>query len=115
MLLNAVAATAGTVRKALVDQGFKKAVVEHGAALGIEVEIVERNPDQRGFVPQPIRWIVEQTGGILMFFRRLVRDYEHQPSSSACWVHWAMIDVMFRRLTRRRLPSPWRDPVVVGA
>jgi transposase len=115
MLLNAVAATTDTVKKALVDQGFKNAVVEHGATLGIDVEIVERNPDQRGFVPQPIRWIVEQTNGILMFFRRLVRDYEHQPSSSACRVHWAMIDVMSRRLTRRQPPPPWRDPVVVGA
>jgi transposase len=115
MLLNAVAATTDTVKKALVDQGFKNAVVEHGATLGIDVEIVERNPDQRGFVPQSIRWIVEQTNGILMFFRRLVRDYEHQPSSSACRVHWAMIDVMSRRLTRRQPPPPWRDPVVVGA
>lgn len=40
--------TGGTVRKALVDQGFKRAVVAHGTALGIDVEIVERNPQDRG-------------------------------------------------------------------
>jgi hypothetical protein len=57
-LLDKVVAT-GTVSKALVDQGFKSSVVEHGAKLGIDVEIVERNPEDKGFVPQPIRWRVE--------------------------------------------------------
>jgi transposase len=58
--LDRVAAQADTVEKALVDQGFKNAVVAHGAGLGIDVEIIERNPsDQgKGFVPQPKRWVV---------------------------------------------------------
>jgi transposase len=110
-LLDAVAERTDTVKKALVDQGFKSAVVAHGDGLGIDVEIVRRNPDQRGFVPQPIRWVVEQTNGILMWFRRLVRDYEHLTASSASRVYWAMIDVMSRRLTRHHAPT-WRDPVV---
>ncbi|GAA0402308.1 hypothetical protein Acor_60190 [Acrocarpospora corrugata] len=82
-LLGRVAAsTEGTVTKALADQGFKNAVVAHGAGLGIDVEIVERNPADKGFVPQPKRCVVEQTYGILMFHRRLVRDVEHLPASS---------------------------------
>ncbi|MFB9720519.1 IS5 family transposase [Planobispora longispora] len=100
------AVTEGAVTKALVDQGFKNTVVAHGAGRGIEVDIVERNPAGKGFVPQPKRWIVEQTYGILMFHRRLVRDYEHRPSSSESRVYWAMTDVMSRRLTRAA-PS-WR-------
>ncbi|MDH6709521.1 hypothetical protein P3T27_006269 [Kitasatospora sp. MAA19] len=75
-LLDKVAAGTSRVTKALVDQGFKKTVADHGAGLGIAVEIVERNPVDRGFVPQPIRWRVEQTNGILMLHRRLVRDYD---------------------------------------
>ena len=55
----------GTVRKALVDQGFKSSVVSYGAAVGMDVQVVERNPADRGFVPQPKRWVVEQTFGIL--------------------------------------------------
>ncbi|MEU1535911.1 hypothetical protein [Streptomyces fagopyri] len=49
---------------------INKAVVEHGS-LGIDVEIVVRNPAARGasFVPQAKRWIVEQMLGILMLFR----------------------------------------------
>ena len=108
-LLNRVAAqNGGTVTKALVDQGFKNTVVAHGAGLGIEVEIVERNPAERGFVPQRKRWIVEQTYGTLMLHRRLVRDYEHLPASSESRVYWAMTDVMSRRLTRQPAPS-WRS------
>ena len=108
-LLDRVAAgTEGAVTKALADQGFKNTVVAHGAGLGIDVEIVERNPTGnqigKGFVPQPRRWVVEQTYGILMFHRRLVRDYEHLPASSESRVYWAMTDVMSRRLTRGTAP-----------
>ena len=65
-----------------------------------------RNPADKGFVPQPKRWVVEQTYGILMFRRRLIRDYEHRPASSESRVYWAMTDVMCRRLTSAT-PS-WR-------
>lgn len=107
-LLNGVAAQTDTVKKALVDQGFRKSVVDHGATLGIDVEIVERNPADKGFVPQAKRWIVEQTNGILMFYRRLVRDYEHRLASSRSRVFWAITSVMARRLTSAIIPS-WRS------
>jgi hypothetical protein len=56
LLLDQVAEHAdGTVRKALVGQGFKNQVVAHGARLGIDVEIVQRNPQVKGLVPQPKR------------------------------------------------------------
>jgi transposase len=106
-LLDKVAAQGGTMRTALVDQGFKNSVVAHGATLGIDVQVVERNPADRGFVPQPRRWVVEQTFGILSLHRRLVRDYEHRLSSSASRVYWAMTDVMARRVTGTSAPS-WR-------
>jgi transposase len=106
-LLDRVASHTTTVRKALVGQGFKNSVVAHGATMGIDVQVVERNPAGRGFIPQPKRWVVEQTLGILSFHRRLVRDYEHRLSSSASRVYWAMTDVMARRLTGTSVPS-WR-------
>lgn len=106
-LLDRVAAQTGTVQKALVDQGFKNAVLAHGARVGIDVEIVERNPADIGFVPQPKRWVVEQTYGTLALHRRLVRDYEHRTASSESRVYWAMSDVMARRLTGTSTPT-WR-------
>ena len=107
-LLEQVAAHTGTVSKALVDQGFKSSVVAYGAAVGIDVGVVERNPADKGLVPQPKRWVVEQPSGILSFHRRLVRDYEHRLSSSASRVYRAMTDVMARRLTGTSVPS-WRN------
>ncbi|MFE2448935.1 IS5 family transposase [Streptomyces sp. NPDC021218] len=104
-LLTKVAAQSATVTKALVDQGFKNTVVEHGAGLGIDVEIVERNPQDKGFVPQPIRWRVEQTLGTLMLQRRLVRDYESDPRSSESRVYWAIAATMARRLTGTTTPT----------
>lgn len=108
LLDRVTARTDGSVTKALVDQGFKKTVVDHGATLGIDVEIVERNRADKGFVPIPKRWIVEQVNGTLMLHRRLVRDYEHLPASSESRVYWAMTDLMSRRLTRGLAPS-WRS------
>ncbi|WP_258016646.1 hypothetical protein [Streptomyces sp. AJS327] len=106
--------TGGTVRKALADRGFKNQVAVHATHLGIDVETAEHNPQDKGFVPQPKRWRVEQTCGILILHRRLVRDYEHRPSSSASRVRWAMTHVMVRRLTGANTPA-WRDPRAVSA
>ncbi|GAA0896529.1 MULTISPECIES: transposase [Streptomyces violaceusniger group] len=106
--LNKVAANTDSVQKALVDQGFKSAVVAHGEKVGIEVEIVERNPARTGFVPIPKRWIVERAYGILMLHRRLVRDYEHLPRSSESRVYWAMTAVILRRLTGTTAAA-WRS------
>lgn len=88
-----------TVSKAWVDQGFKNTVVAHGAGLGIDVEVVRRNPGDTGFVVQPKRYVVEQTNGTLMLDRRLVRDYEIEPASAESRVLWASTANMTRRLT----------------
>ncbi|KAF5999215.1 IS5 family transposase [Streptomyces sp. WAC00263] len=106
-LLDKVAADTDTVQKALVDQGFKTAVIDHGQKVGIDVEVVERNPAASGFVPQPKRWVVEQVNGIIMLHRRLVRDYEHRPASAESRVYWAISDRMARMLTATSTPT-WR-------
>lgn len=64
-------------------------------------------------MPQPKQWRVEQTFGILILHRRLVRDYEHRPASSASRVNWAMTHVMARRLTDANTHT-WRDPQAAG-
>ncbi|GHE45716.1 hypothetical protein GCM10017778_31840 [Streptomyces vinaceus] len=103
------------LEKALVDQGFKDEVLIDGALAGIDVEIVRRSPaDQgKGFIPQPKGWIVEQVNGTLMLHRRLAREYDHRPDTSASRVYWASISNMARRLTT---PSPaWRDTLGLAA
>jgi transposase len=107
-VLTRVAAVAPTVTKAWVDGGYNQKVVEHGAELGIDVEVVRREPGA-GFKVLPRRWVVERTFGWFMLHRRLVRDYETRQESSRTMIHWSIIGVMGRALTRTSTPS-WQDP-----
>ncbi|MER5846500.1 IS5 family transposase [Streptomyces sp. NPDC002012] len=108
-LIDTVAAEHPAIRKVWVDGGYRQHLVEHAAALGIDMEITQRKPGTRGFTPIPKRWAVERTYGWLMFHRRLARDYEALPTRSEAVIHLAMTDLMARRLTGETTVS-WRDP-----
>ncbi|WP_262387334.1 IS5 family transposase [Streptomyces sp. TRM49041] len=114
ILIEQVAAEHPAVRKTWVDGGYRRHLVEHAAALGIDMEIVQRNPRTRGFTPLPKRWTVERTYGWLMLHRRLARDYETLPARSEAMIHLAMTDLMARRLTgvlaRPHKATPTADP-----
>jgi transposase len=96
-----------TVTKAWVDQGFKNQFVEHAAAVGIDAEVVTRDPGTRGFSVVKRRWVVERTLGWSMLHRRLARDYETLPASSEAMIHTAMIDNTSKRITDETTPT-WR-------
>ena len=107
MLMDTVAASHPSVAKVWVDSGYKRSVIERGAAYGIDVEVVPKLEGQKGFQPLPKRWAVERTFGWLSLHRRLVRDYETLPNRSRTMIHWAMIDNMSRRLAGESTPT-WR-------
>ncbi|WP_435176473.1 transposase [Actinacidiphila sp. bgisy145] len=69
---------------------------------GRDLEIVRKEPDQRGFRVQSKRWAVERTFSWLTAHRRLTRDYEASPARSETMIRWAMTGIMVRRLTRGR-------------
>ncbi len=48
----------------------------------LEVEVIKRTDDVRGFKVLPRRWVVERTFGWLMQHGRLVRDYEQSEASA---------------------------------
>jgi transposase len=98
------------VTKAWVDSGYKRSVIERGAAAGIDVQVVAKDPKRKGFAPLPNRWAVERTFGWWMLHRRLVRDYETLPERSRTMIHWAMIDNMARTLTGQSTPTWRHDP-----
>lgn len=97
-----------SIIKAWADQGFKNQAIEHGAALGIDVEVVPRRPGVQGFHVLKRRWMVERTLGWLMMHRRLARDYETRASSSRAMIHLAMTDNLAKRITGETQPT-WRD------
>ena len=86
-VLDQAKATHPTITMAWVDTGFKNQFVEHAATLGVNAEVVHRNPETRGFQVLKRRWVVERTFGWLMFHRRLARDYETLPASSEAMIH----------------------------
>ena len=103
-----LAARHPAVSVAWADPGYQRSVAEAGAAAGIDVRVVRKEPGQKGFAPLPRRWAIERTIGWLMFHRRLARDYETLPERSAAMIFWAMTDNMSRRLTGETTPT-WRD------
>jgi len=65
---------------------------------GIDIEVMKRSDQTKGFVLLPKRWVVERTFGWLNRQRRLSKDYERKESSSEAFVHISMIDLMLKRL-----------------
>lgn len=96
-----------TLAKTWVDAGFKNKLVEHGATLGVDVEVVTKDPQVKGFSVVKRRWVVERTLGWIMQHRRLARDYEARADNSASMITIAMIDNLAKRLTAETTPT-WR-------
>lgn len=89
------------LRKLWVDSGYsgtKFADWVEEQRPKLEVEVVKRSDDVRGFKVVPRRWVVERTLGWLMLHRRLVRDYEKTALSATSWILIAMIGIMTRRI-----------------
>lgn len=65
------------------------------------LEVVTKRPEQTRFEGQKWRWIVARTLGWFGRYRRLSKDYEHNPASSEAWTYIAMI----HRMSRFSLPE----------
>jgi putative transposase len=63
----------------------------------LRVEVTSRPGGRKGFHPLPKRWVVEQTFAGLIRSRRLVRDFERLPETSAAMVKLSGIHRMARR------------------
>lgn len=71
--------------------------------LGLELEVVRRCDDVRGFQVLPRRWVVERSFGWLTRSRRLARDYERKTEHAEAMIKVAMIRLMAARLTGRHI------------
>jgi len=69
------------------------------------VEAVGKRPGQTTFEVREWRGIVERTFGWFGRYRRLSKDYEHNPRSSEAWIYIAMI----HRMSRFSMPERNRD------
>ncbi len=92
-------ATAKSVEKAYVDQGYTGEKAAQAAQKhGIELEVVKVEGVKGGFVLLPRRWVIERTNAWAARFRRLARDYERLDKvlAGAHFVAFGML--LFQRL-----------------
>jgi putative transposase len=88
-----------TLEKTWVDTAYQGRRVEAVAKeSGIDIEVVKRSEQDKGFVLQARRWVVERTFGWLNRERRLSKDYERKEESSEAFIHLGMSRLMLRRL-----------------
>ncbi len=64
----------------------------------LNVEIVKRSDQAKGFVVLPKRWIVERTFAWLNRCRRLAKDWEYLNRKALAFVRLASIRLMLRKL-----------------
>ena len=76
---------------------------------GIEVVVVKRTDDVKGFKVLPRRWVVERTNAWISAHRRLTREYERLTEASEAMIDLAMIDIMAGRLAGGTTWRHWRD------
>ncbi|MGW7201815.1 IS5 family transposase [Streptomyces chryseus] len=72
----------------------------------LNLDIVKRNHDVKGFVVLPRRWVVERSLSWICRRRRCVRDYERLSEHHEAMVKWSMIILMTRRLARHTPHTP---------
>jgi len=84
--------------KILVDGGYKQGIIDWGKAMfGYLIEVVKR-PQLHTFKVLPKRWIVERTFAWFNWYRRLSKDYEHNPKTAEAMIHFLSCSLMLRRL-----------------
>jgi transposase len=65
---------------------------------GLNVEIVKRSDQAKGFVVLPKRWVVERTFAWLNRCRRLAKDWECLSRKALAFLKLASIRLMLRKL-----------------
>lgn len=92
------ATTKASLQKLWADGGYAGQLIdwvhEH---LDAVLEIVQRDPQQKGFHILPRRWVVERTFAWFGRYRRLSKDYEQLTASSESMIYLASIHTMLKR------------------
>jgi transposase len=87
--------------KLYADGGYQGAEFQKGLKAAIprvNVEIVKRSDQAKGFVVLPKRWVVERTFAWLGRCRRLAKDWECLNAKALAFLKLASIRLMLRKL-----------------
>ena len=91
------------LKKLFADGGYQGPQFEQAVAKilpELQVEIVKRSDQAKGFKILPKRWVVERTFAWLGRCRRLAKDFENLTRIALTFVKLASIRFMMRRLCK---------------
>jgi len=102
LLLPALSKSYGWLKRIWADGGYAGQLEKEVANLPrhrqINLEIVKRSDDVKGFKILPKRWLVERTFGWLIQSRRLIRDHEVRIDHSEALIYLSMTKRMLARI-----------------
>jgi len=102
LLLPALSKSYGWLKRIWADGGYAGQLEKEVANLPrhrqINLEIVKRGDDVKGFKTLPKRWLVERTFGWLIQSRRLIRDHEVRIDHSEALIYLSMTKRMLTRI-----------------
>ena len=84
------------IERVWADSGYRGERVS--AATPIQIEIVTGPPNQRGFIVQKRRWVVERTIAWIGRNRRLAKDYERLASTALAFIFLAAAWTIMKRV-----------------
>ena len=101
VILKRLAHTLTGVRVIWADGGYRGQLMSWVRQLRqrnrIDLCIVEKDPDRKGFAVLPRRWVIERTNAWMVACRRLAREYERKTANTEAFVRLAMIRLLLRR------------------
>nr|AAX16411.1 transposase [uncultured murine large bowel bacterium BAC 54B] len=87
------------LRKVLSDRGYRGDVDKDiEKDFGIELEVSNTPNGVKGFLPKPLRWVVERTFAWLDSCRRLARNYEILNESAEEMIDFAAIKFLINKI-----------------
>jgi len=79
------------------DKAYRGDFTEAAQWCGHTVELSQKPPTEKGFVPQKGRWQVERSFAWQNFYRRLAKDYEKTVESSVSFIQLAFISIILSK------------------
>lgn len=80
------------------DNGFRGDFIQSALWCNYTVEISQKPPNEKGFIPQKGRWQVERSFAWCNFYRRLAKEYEKNVDSSVAFIQMAFISIILAKL-----------------
>lgn len=89
------------LQKSFADGGYRGELLKWvKEELQVEMEIVLKLGEQKGFQVLPKRWGIERTNAWISRNRRMTRDYEHLAETGEAFIYLLMIRLGLPRLAR---------------